>query len=258
MTERERQKREAAERAVELVRSGMALGLGHGTTARYALLRIGELLRAGSLRDIVGVPCSTQVEAEARELGIPLATLDDHPALDLTVDGADEVDPDLNVIKGGGGAFLREKIVAQASRREVIVVDEGKLSPALGTRCAVPVEVVSFGWTTQVRYLESLGAEVALRRDPAGQVFRTDHGNFVLDCRFGPIGDPQALAREFESRAGIVAHGLFLGLVTDLFVAGAGGVRHARRGNRPGPGADTGLPSAAPRDSIPPGFRWSA
>jgi ribose 5-phosphate isomerase A len=242
MTDRERQKREAAEKAVELVRSGMVLGLGHGTTARYALLRIAELLRSGALRDIVGVPCSTQVEAEARGLGIPLTTLEDHPVLDLTIDGADEVDPDLNVIKGGGGAFLREKIVAQAGRREAIVVDEGKLSPALGTRCALPVEVVPFGWKAQVRYVESLGAEVALRQDSVGQPFRTDQGNFVLDCRFGPLRGPQALARELASRAGIVAHGLFLGLVTDLFVAGADGVRHVRRGNRSGPGADTGVP----------------
>ncbi|MBC7219879.1 ribose-5-phosphate isomerase RpiA [Candidatus Bipolaricaulota bacterium] len=230
MGDADRFKREAAEGAVELVRSGMVLGLGHGTTARFALLKLAELLRSGLLRDVVGVPCSTQVEAEARELGIPLTTLDEHPVLDLTIDGADEVDPTLNLIKGGGGALLREKIVAQASRREVIVVDEGKLSPALGTRCALPVEVVPFGWTAQARYLESLGAEVALRRTPDGSLFRTDQGNFVLDCRFGPIADPHRLARELDGRAGIVAHGLFLGLATDLFVAGPSGVRHRQRG----------------------------
>lgn len=225
----ERLKRAAAEKAVELVRSGMVLGLGHGTTAHYALLRIGELLRSGVLRDIAAVPCSTQVEAAARALGTPLTTLEDHPVLDLTIDGADEVDSDLNLIKGGGGALLREKIVAHASRREAIVVDEGKLSPALGTRCPLPVEVIPFGWGTHARHLESLGAEVSLRQDSAGQPYRTDQGNFILDCRFGPIRDPRALAREIETRPGIVAHGLFLDLATDLFVASPAGVRHLRR-----------------------------
>ncbi len=227
--DRERLKRKAAERAVELVRSGMVLGLGHGTTAHYALRRIAELLRSGELRDIMGAPCSTEVEAAARALGIPLTTLDERPLLDLTVDGADEVDPDLNLIKGGGGALLREKIVAQASERYVIVVDEGKLSPVLGTRCPLPVEVLPFGWRTQVRYLQSLGAEVSRREDSAGQPHRTDQGNFVLDCRFGPISNPSALAREIEQRAGIVGHGLFLDLATDVFVAGPSGVRHLRR-----------------------------
>lgn len=225
-------KRRAAEAAVELVRPGMVLGLGHGTTAHHALVRIAELLRSGELRDIRGVPCSLQVEAAARELGIPLTTLEEHPELDLTIDGADEVDPELNLIKGGGGALLREKIVAQASRREVIVVEEGKLSPALGTRCALPVEVVPFGWKAQLRYLESLGSRVTLRPGD-GAPFRTDQGNLVLDCRFGPIGDPYALARELDARAGIVAHGLFLGLATDLVVAGPAGVRHLRRERGP-------------------------
>ncbi|HOD73012.1 MAG TPA: ribose-5-phosphate isomerase RpiA [Candidatus Bipolaricaulis anaerobius] len=229
MSDDDRLKREAAQRAVELVRSGMILGLGHGTTAHQALVRIAELLRAGALRDIAGVPCSTQVEAEARKLGIPVTTLDEHPTLDLTIDGADEVDLNLNLIKGGGGALLREKVVAQASEREAIVVDEGKLSPALGTRSPLPVEVLPFGWKTHIPYLESRGAAVALRRAPAGEPFRTDQGNFILDCRFGPIRDPHGLARGLEARAGIVAHGLFLGLATDLFVAGPGGVRHLRR-----------------------------
>lgn len=229
MSDDGRLKREAAQRAVELVRSGMILGLGHGTTAHQALVRIAELLRAGALRDIAGVPCSTQVEAEARELGILVTTLDEHPTLDLTIDGADEVDLNLNLIKGGGGALLREKVVAQASEREAIVVDEGKLSPALGTRSPLPVEVIPFGWKTHIPYLESRGAAVALRRAPAGEPFRTDQGNFILDCRFGPIRDPHGLARGLEARAGIVAHGLFLDLATDLFVAGPGGVRHLRR-----------------------------
>ena len=223
-------KREAAERAVELVRSGMALGLGHGSTAHYALLKVAALLRSGELRQVMGVPCSAHVEREARELGIPLTTLEEHPVLDLTIDGADEVDPEMNLIKGGGGALLREKIVAQASRREAIVVDEGKLSPALGTRCPVPVEVVPFGWKTHLQFLEKLGAQVVLRLASAGGPFQTDQGNLVLDCRFDPIRDPHVLAGELEGRAGIVGHGLFRRLTTDLFVAERAGVHHLRSG----------------------------
>ncbi|MCX7750787.1 MAG: ribose-5-phosphate isomerase RpiA [Candidatus Bipolaricaulota bacterium] len=226
--DREAWKRAAAEEAVKLVEPGMAVGLGHGSTARYALLRIAELLRSGKLREVVGVPCSTQVEREARELGIPLTTLEENPILDLTIDGADEVDPELNLIKGGGGALLREKVVAQASRREVIVVDEGKLSPALGTRCPVPVEVLPFGWRTHLPFLEGLGAEVTLRRGADGAPVRTDGGNFILDCAFGPIRDPQSLARELDARAGILGHGLFLGLATHLYVGTPHGVSYHR------------------------------
>ena len=144
-------KRWAAERAVEFVESGMVVGLGHGSTAVFAVRRIAELVKNGQLRGVLGVPCSLQVEEEARGLGIPLTTLDEYPVFDLTIDGADEVDPHLNLIKGGGGALLREKIVAQANRREIIVVDESKLSPALGTRWPVPVEVVPFGWPRRPR-----------------------------------------------------------------------------------------------------------
>lgn len=229
MTDREKWKQDAAWRAAELVRPGMIVGLGHGTSAHHALVRIADLLRSGALGDICGVPCSNEVEAAARELGIPLTTLDEHPELDLTIDGADEVDGEMNLIKGGGGALLREKIVAQASRREVIVVDEGKLSPVLGTRWALPVEVLPFGWKTHLRFLEGLGAQVVLRVASTGEPFKTDQGNLVLDCRFGPIADPHALARELDRRAGIVAHGLFLGLATDLIVGGPSGVRHLER-----------------------------
>jgi ribose 5-phosphate isomerase A len=229
MHEVERWKREAAEAAVELVQPGMILGLGHGSTARYALLKIAELLRTGKLWDIQGVPCSKKVEEEARALGIPLTTLEDHPELDLTIDGADEIDPKLNVIKGGGGAMLREKIVAQATKYQVIVADETKLSPRLGTKATVPVEVLPFGWRTQVQFLEGLGAQVKLRLNPDGSPFLTDQGNYVLDCNFGPIADAEALARELGRRAGILGHGLFLGLVDEVFVAGPSGLRRLRR-----------------------------
>jgi ribose 5-phosphate isomerase A len=204
----------------------MVIGLGHGSTAGFALRRVAQLLRKGELQGIRGVPCSLEVEAEARRLGIPLTTLDEHPVLDLTIDGADEVDPALNLIKGGGGALLREKIVAQASRREIIVVDETKLSSALGTQWPVPVEVVPFGWRSQAAYLESLGAKIAVRQNDDGTLFQTDQGNLIVDCRFGPISDPGELAHRLKGRAGIVEHGLFLALATDVIAATSEGIRH--------------------------------
>ncbi len=218
-------KLQASVHAVTFIQSGMIVGLGHGSTAILAVRHLAERLAQGELHDIQGVPCSRQIEAEAGRLGIPLTTLEDHPVVDLTIDGADEVDPAFNLIKGGGGALLREKIVAQASRREIIVVDELKLSPALGTHWAVPVEVIPFGWRTQAVYLESLGARIRLRSDDDGMPFRTDQGNFILDCAFGPIGEPASLGARMDARTGIVAHGLFLGLATDVIVAGASGVR---------------------------------
>jgi ribose 5-phosphate isomerase A len=222
-------KQRAAEHAATYIESGMVVGLGAGSTAVFALRRIAQLLRTGQLRDIVGVPCSSQIEAEALQLGIPLITLADQPGIDLTIDGADEVDPELNLIKGGGGALLREKIVAAASRREIIVVDETKLSPMLGTQWPVPVEIVEFGWRSQMRYLEALGAQVTLRTGDGGTPFRTDQGNLIVDCAFGPIAQPAELAARVKARAGVVEHGLFLGLATDLIVAGKDGVRHLRR-----------------------------
>ena len=222
-------KQQAGWYAVDFVESGMVVGLGHGSTAIFAVRCIAQLLQESQLREVLGVPCSRQVEAEARRLRIPLTTLDEHPAIDLTIDGADEVDPDLNLIKGGGGALLREKIVAQASRREIIVVDESKLSPALGTHWPVPVEVVPFGWRAHSAYLESLGAQPTLRLNTDGTPFETDQGNLILDCRFGPIPDPAQLAARLNERAGIVEHGLFLGLATDVIVGGAAGIRHIRR-----------------------------
>jgi len=222
-------KRQAAEYAVQFVASGMVVGLGHGSTAIFAVRRVAELLRAGALRDLLAVPCSSQVEAEARRLGMPLTSLDQHHVIDVTIDGADEVSPGLDLIKGRGGALLHEKIVAQASRREITVVDESKLSPALGTRAPLPVEVVPFGWGAQAAWLESLGARVTPRRNDDGSMFQTDQANFILDCDFGPIPKPAELADQLQARAGIAEHGLFLGLATDVIVAGAGGVRHLKR-----------------------------
>jgi len=221
-------KRQAAEFAVDFVESGMVIGLGHGSTAIFAVHRIARLLSSGQLKDILGVPCSIHVEEEARKLNIPLTTLDNHPVIHLTIDGADEVDPELNLIKGGGGALLREKIVAQASRREIIVVDESKLSPMLGTHWPVPVEVIPFGCRSQYDYLESLGARLTVRRNDDGAIFKTDQGNHLLDCDFGPISQPHQLSSLLDRRTGIVGHGLFLGIAADVIVADRKGVRHLK------------------------------
>lgn len=225
-----RYKREAATWAVDaFFRSGMVVGLGTGSTAAFAVHRLAELRATGALLDVRGVPTSRETEVLARGLGVPLTTLEEQPVLDVTVDGADEVAPDLSLIKGGGGALLREKIVAQASRRVVIVADAAKLSPRLGTRWPLPVEVLPFGWRSQALFLESLGASVTVRRDARGEPFLTDGGNLVLDCGFGPIDRPEELAARLGSRAGVVGHGLFLGLTTDLVVAGPHGVEHRTR-----------------------------
>lgn len=220
-----RYKQNAADLAVSYVQPGMVVGLGAGSTATLAVRRIGEWLRDGRLHDIRGVPCSSQTEQEARRAGIALIALDRDGQIDLTIDGADEVDPALNLIKGGGGALLHEKIVAQATRREIIIVDESKLSPRLGTHWPVPVEVTPFGWGAQADFLRGLGANVTLRLNLDGTPYRTDQENLILDCHFGPIADAAALGERMQSRAGIVEHGLFIGLTREVIVAGAGGLR---------------------------------
>jgi len=222
-------KKLAGYRAVDFVESGMVVGLGTGSTAIWAVRRIAEKLRNGELRQIIGVPTSIVTEQEARSLGIPLATLDEQPAIDITIDGADEVDPAIDVINGGGGLLLREKLVAQASRRMVVIVDESKLSAQLGTKFYVPVEVVTFGWESQARFLQTLGAVVKLRVKE-GNPFVTDQGNYILDCTFGPIANATQLAQQLKQRTGIVDSGLFIGLVTDLIVAKADGVEHRAKG----------------------------
>ena len=207
----------------------MVVGLGTGSTANFAIDRIGEKIRSGELQDIVGIPSSERTENLARKLNIALSDLTTHPAIDLTIDGADEVDPDLNVIKGGGGALLREKIVAQASRRNIIIVDESKLSPQLGTRWALPIEVVPFACKTEQIFLESIGGSVTLREDARKAPYLTNQKNYILDANFGPISNPGELVAGLNERAGIVEHGLFLGLATDVIVAAADGIRHLTR-----------------------------
>lgn len=219
------QKQRAANHAATYVQSGMVIGLGTGTTAALFVRRLAERIAQGDLSNVVGIPTSTQIEAEAQRLHFPLTTLEAQPQLDLAVDGADEVDPHLNLIKGGGGALLREKIVAQASKREVIIVDEAKLSPVLGTKWHVPIEVIPFGWRTQVAYLASLGAKVVLRQTKEGGPFVTDQGNYILDSHFGQIADPAALAKTLNQRVGIVEHGLFVKLAQEVIVGTDQGVR---------------------------------
>ncbi|KAA3647765.1 MAG: ribose-5-phosphate isomerase RpiA [Chloroflexi bacterium] len=219
-------KKQAGHKAVEFVESGMVVGLGHGSTAIWAVRRIAELLKEGQLKGIQGIPCSSAVEEEAQALEIPLTDLNAHPQVDITIDGADEVDPELNLIKGGGGALLREKMVAQASQREIIVIDAGKRSDVLGTNFALPVEVVQFGWEASARFIEEQGAKVSQRLNDDGTPFISDQHNYILDCDFGPIADLGMLDFFLKTRVGIVEHGLFLGMATDLIVAGTEGIEH--------------------------------
>jgi ribose 5-phosphate isomerase A len=221
-------KRQAAEYAVQFVESGMIVGLGSGSTALLAVHEIGRRIQQGILTGIVGIPTSNVIEREARQAGIPLTTLEAHPHIDLTIDGADEVNPDLDLIKGGGGALLREKIVAQSSAREIIIVDQTKLSDKLGAKWAVPVEVAEFGWGAQRLFLEALGARTKLRQTD-GSAFRTDQGNVIIDCTFGAIEHPADLAEQLKLRTGIIEHGLFIQLVTDVIIAHSGGIEHRQR-----------------------------
>jgi ribose 5-phosphate isomerase A len=229
MVSQDELKQKAAFRAVEFIESGMVVGLGTGSTARFAVERIAARLNAGELKNIVGIPSSVQTEKLARKLGIPLAGFDEHARINVTIDGADEVDPELDLIKGGGGALLREKVLAQASRRNIIIVDDGKLTPKLGTNWALPVEVVPFAWKVEESFLSSIGATVSVRTRTDGSNFRTDQNNLILDASFGPMADPQRLARMLDERAGIVEHGLFLGLTTDVVVAAEDDIRHLKR-----------------------------
>ena len=229
MSTQDQLKEKAAWRAVDFIESGMVVGLGTGSTANFAIERIGEKIRAGYLQEIVGIPSSERTENLARKLNIALSDLTTHPAIDLTIDGADEVDPELNVIKGGGGALLREKIVAQASHRNIIIVDESKLSPQLGTRRALPIEVVPFACKTEQIFLESIGGSVTLRKDVSQNPYLTNQKNCILDANFGPISNPGDLVADLNARAGIVEHGLFLMLATDVIVAAADGIRHLTR-----------------------------
>lgn len=221
MATQDQWKRAAAERAVEYVQDGMRLGLGTGSTARHVLDVLGERRMRGELKDIVGVPTSSATTEYASRLGIPLVTLDSTTELDLAIDGADEFDPQLDLVKGLGGALLWEKIVAAAASRFVVVVDESKRVSRLGTRAPLPVEVVPFGWRTQLRRFEALGAVPSLRHGGDGAPFITDGGHFIVDCAFPDgIADAASVQQRFRGLAGVVETGLFIGMADVVIVAG--------------------------------------
>jgi ribose 5-phosphate isomerase A len=222
-------KRAAAEAAVELVQDGMVVGLGTGSTAAFAVEALGRRRQQG-LR-FVGIPTSERTAAQARKAGIPLSSFAEHQQIDLTIDGADEVERGtLNLIKGLGGALLREKIVASASRQLAIIVDGAKLVDRLGTHAPVPVEVVAFGMEVTRAALEAFAAEAKPRLSPAGDLFVTDGGNRILDCRFGgPIADPAQLEQRIGRIVGVVESGLFIGRANPVFVADGQGVHRLDR-----------------------------
>jgi len=227
-------KRDAGIAAAEKVRAGMRLGLGTGSTVAHFLEALAKRIRNGEVDDIVGVPTSIRTQEASQRLGIPLGTLEDLAPLDLTVDGADEVDPNFNLIKGLGGALLREKMIAQASRSLLIIADDGKLVDRLGTRSPLPVEVVPFEWRCHLPVLRELGADPVLRSGGHGQPYVTDNGNLILDCTFiDGIEDPHQLEGLLSRRAGVVETGLFLGLATGTILAGAEGITRNYREELP-------------------------
>ncbi len=209
MNVRDHEKQLAARAAVELVEPGSVVGLGSGSTASYAVRFLGERVRDGL--KIVGIPTSQKTAELAHQLGIPLATLEEHAHIDIDIDGADEIDPQLNLIKGGGGAFLREKIIASVSRRFIVIADSAKQVTRLG-KFPLPVEVVPFAQDLITNRVAALGAQVSLRRYSDSNPYITDEGHHILDCTFGEISDPPALAQKLRAIPGVVEHGLFIGM----------------------------------------------
>jgi ribose 5-phosphate isomerase A len=220
------EKEAAARASLRFVHEGNIVGLGTGSTAAYAVRFLGERVQAG-LR-IRGIPTSVHTKDLAMSLGIPLTTLDEFQQIDVTIDGADEFDPQLHLIKGGGGALLREKIIASASRQLVIIADSSKQVAVLGN-FPLPVEVIPFARPLLVKKIASLGATVKLRQDTDGNPFATDEGHHILDCSFGQIPDPPALARELKAMPGVVEHGLFIDLATVVLIAKGENVTEFRR-----------------------------
>lgn len=225
VAEQNQWKKAAAEAAAGLVEDGMVLGLGTGSTAAFFIEALGQRLAADGLR-ITGIPTSRQTEELARGCGIPLSSFAEHAQIDLAVDGADEIERGtLCLIKGHGGALLREKIVAAASRRMVVIADESKLVSQLGSLVAVPVEVVRFGWQATARSLAKIGGNPSLRLGKDNTPYVTDGGNFIMDCAFGPIADPKEVAHQLDHVVGAIEHGLFLKYASQAIVAGRDGVK---------------------------------
>jgi ribose 5-phosphate isomerase A len=223
--EQQDSKQRAADRAVEAIQPGMTVGLGTGSTAELVVRRLAERVAEGL--DIIGVPTSNRTASLARSLSVPLRELQDVEHIDLTIDGADEIQPGtLFALKGHGGALLREKLVAVDSTRVIIVVDDSKIVERIGSRCSVPVEVVQFGWRVPARGLEGLGATLmGLRTMPdSGEPYVTDNDNYVLDAAFGPIDDPLDRSRRIKEITGVIEHGLFVGIVDEVIVGTSHGV----------------------------------
>jgi ribose 5-phosphate isomerase A len=211
--------------AAQMVRDGDVVGLGTGSTAYFTVIALGERVKAGL--KIIGIPTSVKTADLARSLGIPLTTLDEHPEIDITIDGADEIDPKLRMIKGGGGALLREKVVASASKKMVAVVDSAKAVPVLG-KFPLPVEIIAFARAVVEKKMVALGGSPKLRTKADGSPYITDNGNEILDCSFGQIADPPALALILSNTPGIVEHGLFIGIASLALVARGGRVEEMR------------------------------
>ena len=215
-------KKLAAEKAVEYIEDGMILGLGTGSTVEYTIRKIGEMIKEGI--NIKGIPTSMNTKKIAIEENIPLTTLEENPKIDLTIDGADEVDSNLNLIKGGGGALTREKIVAYHSKRVIIVIDETKVVKALGIDFPLPVEVVKYGWTPTKNKLKEFGCHVELRKI-MNNPYITDNSNYIIDCEFERIEDPEQLEIDIDKIPGVVENGLFIGLVDDVIVGSKQGIK---------------------------------
>lgn len=225
-------KKEAGEKAVDYVESGMVVGLGTGSTAVHAVRMIGQLLQNGRLHNILGIPTSEATRQEAERLGIPLTTFDENPVVDITIDGADEIAPNLDLIKGLGAALLREKIVATASKQMIVVSDDRKLVDKLGTRAPVPVEVIPFARQPVEAFLKSLGARPVLRLDweTKQDIVITDENNIILDCWFdGGLDNPREMGQAIRSQPGVVEHGLFFNLATRAIIAAPDGIQILER-----------------------------
>jgi ribose 5-phosphate isomerase A len=214
-------KRMAAEKSIERVENDIIIGLGTGSTVEYAIKKLGERINTGL--KIEGIPTSIKTKKLALKYNIPLVDLNDYPEIDLTIDGADEVDSNLNVIKGGGGALLREKIVAHHSKKVIIIIDETKVVKKLGNDFPVPVEVTKFGWNATKRSLEALGCTTELRTI-MDEKYITDNSNYIIDCDFGRINEPEALEREINSLPGVIENGLFINLVDEVIVGSKRGI----------------------------------
>jgi len=215
-------KKLAGEKAVEYIEDGMIVGLGTGSTVEYTLKKLGSLVREGL--DIKGIPTSVHTKRIAKEEQIPLTTLDENPVIDITIDGADEVDSNLNLIKGGGGALVREKIVAYHSKKEIIVIDDSKVVKILGIDFDLPVEVIKFGYPATIKEIEEFNCKIEPRKIMGNDLFITDNSNYIIDCEFERIENPEELELSLNNIPGVVENGLFIGLADEIIVGGKQGI----------------------------------